>query len=51
MELTVFRNVGTENLDAGESPKRNNTNFTTWRKFEIKHTVLHCSGGCLPEKG
>jgi len=32
----VFRNVGTYNSDAGESPKRKNTKFRTWQKFEIK---------------
>jgi len=32
----VFQNVGTENSDAGESPNRKNTTFTTRLKFEIK---------------
>jgi len=32
----VFRNVGTENSDLGESPKRKNTTFTTHLKFGIK---------------
>ena len=30
-----FRNVGTKSSDAGRSPKKHNTAFNTWRKFEI----------------
>jgi len=37
---TMFRNVGIQNSDAGESPKRKNTTFTTRRKFEIKYLTL-----------
>jgi cbb3-type cytochrome oxidase subunit 3 len=33
---SVFRNVGTQNSEAGESPKSKNTTFRTRRKFEIK---------------
>jgi hypothetical protein len=32
----VFRNVGIQNSDAGELPRRKHTPFTTRRKFEIK---------------
>jgi hypothetical protein len=32
----MFQNVGTENSDPGESPKRKNTTFTTQLKFGIK---------------
>ena len=32
----VFRNVGIEISDAGESSKRKNTAFRIWQKFEIK---------------
>jgi len=32
----VFRNVGIQNSDAGESPKRKHTTFRTGRNFEIK---------------
>ena len=31
-----FRNVGTKNSDAGRLPKKHNTAFNIWRKFEIK---------------
>jgi len=34
---TVFRNVGLQNSDGGESPKRKNMAFRTGRKFEIKN--------------
>ena len=34
-----FRNVGTKSSDAGRLPKRHNTTFNTWRKFEIKIKV------------
>jgi hypothetical protein len=37
MEETVFRNIGIQNSDAGELPKRNHTTFWTRRKFEIKN--------------
>jgi hypothetical protein len=40
MEQTVFRNVGIQNSDAGELPRRKNTTFTTRRKFEIKDRHL-----------
>ena len=36
----VYRNVGIQNSDAGESTKRKNTTFGTWRKFEIKNLIL-----------
>jgi len=32
----VFRNVGVQNSDAGELPKRTHATFRTWQKFEIK---------------
>ena len=32
----VFRNVGIQESDAGEIPKRIHTGFKTRRKFEIK---------------
>jgi len=32
----VLQNIGTENSDTGESPKRKNTAFTTQGKFEIE---------------
>ena len=35
----VFRNVGIQNSDAGELPRRKHTTFRTWRKFEIKNIV------------
>ena len=31
-----FRNVGTKSSDAWRLPKKHNTAFNTWRKFEIK---------------
>jgi len=37
----VFRNAGTQNSDAGESPSRKTTTFRTRRKFEIERRV-HC---------
>ena len=37
----MFRNVGTENSEAGESPKRKNTTFRTQRNFEIKKYLEH----------
>jgi hypothetical protein len=36
----VFRNVGIQNSDSGELPRRNHTTFATWRKFEINNTLL-----------
>jgi hypothetical protein len=33
----VFRNVGIQQSDAGEIPKRIHTRFKTRRKFEIKN--------------
>ena len=37
----VFGNVSKYNSDTGESPKRKNTTFSTWRKFEVKkHSFL-----------
>jgi hypothetical protein len=35
----VFRNVGIQNLDAGESPRGKHTIFRAKRKFEIKNTA------------
>jgi hypothetical protein len=35
----VFRNVGIQQSDAGETPKRIHTRFKTRRKFEIKNVV------------
>ena len=35
-----FRNVGTENSDAGKSPKRKNTALKTRRKLEIKKSSV-----------
>jgi hypothetical protein len=32
----VFRNVGIQNSDAGELPRRKHITFRTWRKSEIK---------------
>jgi len=32
----VFRNVGIQNSDTRELPRRKHTSFRTWRKFEIK---------------
>ena len=34
----MFRNVGTQNSDAGESPKRKNT--TTTKIFEARNSVI-----------
>jgi hypothetical protein len=39
---SVFRNVGTENSDVGELPRRKNKKFRTRRKFEIKSTRCSC---------
>ena len=36
----VFRNVGIKNSDAGELPRRKDTTFRTWRKFEIKKNTF-----------
>ena len=36
----VFRNVGIQQSDAGEIPKRIHTIFKTRRKFEIKNSSL-----------
>jgi hypothetical protein len=33
----VFRNVGIQNSDAGELPRRKHKTFTTRRKFKIKN--------------
>jgi hypothetical protein len=33
---TVFRNVGIQNSDAGELPRRKHATLRTQRKFEIK---------------
>ena len=46
----VLRNVGIQQSDARETPKRIHTRFKTRRKFEIKNylylsTALHVSGG------
>ena len=35
----VFRNVGIQQSDAGEIPKRIHTRFQTRRKFEIKNDI------------
>jgi hypothetical protein len=35
----VFRNVGIQNSDAEELPRRKHTTITTRRKFEIKNNV------------
>ena len=35
LEQTVFRNVCTQNSDAGKSPKRKNTAFRRRQKFEV----------------
>jgi hypothetical protein len=43
---SVFRNVGIYNSDAGELPRRKQTTFRTWRKFEIKkksHSLNDCN--------
>jgi hypothetical protein len=44
MEQIVFRNVGIQQSDAGEIPKRIHTRFKTRRKFEIKklQQLLSC---------
>jgi hypothetical protein len=34
----AFQNVGIQNSDAGELPRRKHTTFTTRRKLEIKKT-------------
>ena len=36
----VFRNVGIYKSDAGESPKRKQTTFWTWRKLEINNYII-----------
>ena len=36
----VFRNVGIQQSDAGETPKRIHTRFKTRRKFEIKKSRI-----------
>jgi hypothetical protein len=36
----VFRNVGIQNTDAEELPRRKHTTFTTRRKFEIKDRFI-----------
>jgi hypothetical protein len=35
----MFRNVGIQNSDAGELPRRKHTTFKTGRKFEIKNVT------------
>ena len=37
MEQTVFRNVGIQNSDAGQLPRRKHTTFKTRRRLEIKN--------------
>jgi hypothetical protein len=44
----VFRNVDTRNSDAGESPQRKNTTFTTRRQFEIKYNVISYMYSFMP---
>jgi len=39
MEQTVFRNVGIQNSDAGQLPRRKHTTFRTGRKFEINNNI------------
>jgi hypothetical protein len=39
----VFRNVGIQNSDAGELPRRKHTTFRTLRKFEIKNEKVYIS--------
>ena len=41
----VFRNVGIQQSDVGEIPKRIHTIFKTRRKFEIKNTFVSFSNG------
>jgi hypothetical protein len=36
----VFRNVGIQNSDAGELPRRKHTTYRTRQKFEIKKTAI-----------
>jgi hypothetical protein len=36
----VFWNFGIQNSDTGESPKRKNKTFRTWRKFEIQNNFI-----------
>jgi hypothetical protein len=36
----VLRNVGIQNSDAGELPRRKHTTFRKWRKFEIKSDYI-----------
>jgi len=36
----VFRNVGIQQPDAGEIPKRIHTRFKTRRKFQIKKNIV-----------
>jgi len=38
----VFQNVGIQNSDSGELPRRNNTTFRTRQKFEIKKNHVAC---------
>ena len=38
----VFRNVGTQNSDAGKSIKRKNKTFKTRRKFETRKEGTYC---------
>jgi len=40
MEQTVFLNVGIQNSDAGELPRKKHATFRTWQKFEIKKINL-----------
>jgi len=43
----MFRNVGIQNSDPGESPKRKNTTFTTQQKIDIYAALsvreVHCT--------
>jgi protein-arginine kinase activator protein McsA len=41
---TVFRNVGIQQSDAGEIPKRIHTRFKTRRNFELKKEFVFFTG-------
>ena len=49
----VFRNVGTQYSEAGDSPKRKNAAVKTWRTFEIKTKIpsvcVTVQGKCYSE--
>ena len=47
----VFRNVGIQQSDAGEIPKRIHTRFKTRRKFEIKNFKLRTQIRDIPQFG